>query len=195
MNNTKIELSDIVSNELYSKQRKEKRTEMIKLKKYRRIDVGPVISLYFENKETMIYQIQEMALTENINPEDLKNEIDAYNPLVPQGEELVATLMIEIDDVIRRKNFLARLGGIEQKVKIIIGKEIIYAKAEEDIDRTTADGKASSVHFLHFYFTQNLIKKFKTSDKIIQVGIDHEHYGHMAILSKNSLDALSKDFI
>ena len=133
---------------MYSKQRKEIRTEIIKLKKYRRIDVGPVISLYFENKETMIYQIQEMALTENIKPEDLKNEIDAYSPLVPQGEELVATLMIEIDDVIRRKNFLARLGGIEQKVKIIIGKEIIYAKAEEDLDRTTADGKASSVHFL-----------------------------------------------
>ena len=115
--------------------------------------------------------------------------------MVPQGEELVATLMIEIDDVIRRKNFLARLGGIEQKVKIIIGKENIYAKAEEDLDRTTADGKASSVHFLHFNFTQNLIKKFKTSGEIIQVGIDHEHYGHMAILSKNSVDALSKDFI
>jgi len=195
MKNTKIEFSDIVSNEVYSKQRKEIRTEIIKLKKYRRIDVGPVISLYFENKETMIYQIQEMALTENIKPEDLKNEIDAYSPLVPRGEELVATLMIEIDDVIRRKNFLARLGGIEQKVKIIIGKEIIYAKAEEDLDRTTADGKASSVHFLHFNFTQDLIKKFKSTDEIIQVGIEHDHYGHMAILSKNNLDALSKDFI
>ena len=115
--------------------------------------------------------------------------------MVPQGEELVATLMIEIDDVIRRKNFLARLGGIEQKVKIIIGKDIIYAKAEEDLDRTTADGKASSVHFLHFNFTQDLIKKFKSTDEIIQLGIEHDHYGHMAILSKNNLDALSKDFI
>ena len=165
MNTRDIKIEDIISNEDYGKQRKDRRKEMINFKKNRRIDVGPVVSLYFESRSTMVYQIQEMAFVEQISPEDMQLEIDSYNPLVPNGKELIATMMVEIDDPLRRKNFLARLGGIEEKVKITIGDTIIYAEAEKDLDRTTADGKASAVHFLHFTFDDNQIEKFKNSRK------------------------------
>ena len=190
----KISINDIISNEDYESERKTRRLKVIEIKKYRRIDVGPVVSMYFENRETMIYQIQEMALTENIVKDDIHKEITAYNPLVPDGKELIATMMIEIDDPIRRKNFLSRLGGIEKKVKFFIGEIEINAEAEEDIDRTTADGKASSVHFLHFNFTKELIEKFKSPNVMIKIGIEHEHYGHIAMLNKSNIETLSMDF-
>ena len=190
----KISINDIISNEDYASERKTRRLKVIEIKKYRRIDVGPVVSMYFENRETMIYQIQEMALTEKIAKDDLHKEMKAYNPLVPDGKELVATMMIEIDDSIRRKSFLSRLGGIETKVKFFIGEIEINAEAEEDIDRTTADGKASSVHFLHFKFTKELIEKFKSPNVMIKIGIEHEYYGHIAMLNKSNIEALSMDF-
>ena len=99
---------------------------MIEFKKFRRLDVGPVASLYFESRDTMIYQIQEMAYVEKITREELDEELASYNPLVPNGRELTATMMIEIDDPLRRKNFLSRLGGVEEKVKIVIGDIVIY---------------------------------------------------------------------
>ena len=173
----KISINDIISNEDYASERKTRRLKVIEIKKYRRIDVGPVVSMYFENRETMIYQIQEMALTEKIVKDDLYKEMKAYNPLVPDGKELVATMMIEIDDSIRRKSFLSRLGGIETKVKFFIG-EI----------------EASSVHFLNFKFTKELIEKFKNPNVMIKIGIEHEHYGHIAMLNKSNIETLSKDF-
>ncbi len=194
MNTRDIKIEDIISNEDYGKQRKDRRKEMINFKKNRRIDVGPVVSLYFESRSTMVYQIQEMAFVEQISPEDMQLEIDSYNPLVPNGKELIATMMVEIDDPLRRKNFLARLGGIEEKVKITIGDTIIYAEAEKDLDRTTADGKASAVHFLHFTFDDNQIEKFKNKSNNIHIGIEHESYGHLAIISDEIRDSLMKEF-
>jgi len=195
MSNRKIKIEDIISNEEYGKIRNFKRKEMIIFKKYRRLDIGPVVSLYFESRNTMIYQIQEMAYVENISRDELNTEINSYNPLVPNGKELTVTMMIEIDDPMRRKNFLSRLGGVEEKVKIIIGDKKIIAKAEKDIDRTTAEGKASAVHFLHFKFTDDLIAAFKDKDNIVQIGIDHDDYGHLSIVSDKVREKLVKEFI
>ena len=195
MNKRMISLDDIISNEEYGNIRSSKRKEMIELKKFRRLDIGPVASLYFESKETMIYQIQEMAFVEKITREELHEELLSYNPLVPNGRELTATMMIEIDDPLRRKNFLSRLGGVEEKVKIIIGENEIYADYEKDVDRTTSEGKASAVHFLHFKFTDQSVEAFKNINNIIQIGIDHEAYGHLSIVSDRVRYELAKEFI
>ena len=194
MNTRKIKLEDIISNEEYGKIRSAKRREMIEFKKYRRLDIGPVVSLYFESRDTMLYQIQEMAYVEKITRDELTDELISYNPLVPDGMELTATMMIEIDDPLRRKNFLSRLGGVEEKVKVLVGNEEIYADAEKDVDRTTAAGKASAVHFLHFKFTVNLVEAFKDKNNIIQIGIDHDAYGHLSIISDKVREELAKEF-
>jgi|SRR6056300_1618682 len=194
MNKRIISIDDIISNEEYGNIRSEKRREMIEFKKYRRLDIGPVASLYFESRDTMIYQIQEMAYVEKITRSELNEELASYNPLVPNGKELTATMMIEIDDPLRRKNFLSRLGGVEEKVKIIIGGSEIYADYEKDVDRTTGDGKASAVHFLHFKFDDELIKAFKDKNNIVQIGIDHEAYGHLSIVSDRVREELAKEF-
>ena len=194
MNNRNIKITDIISNEIYGKQRKNRRKEMIKFKKNRRLDIGPVVSLYFESRSTMLYQIQEMAYVEKISGEEVQLEIDSYNPLIPNGKELIATMMIEIDDPLRRKNFLSRLGGIEEKVKIIIGENIIYADAEKDLDRTTADGKASAVHFLHFTLDDHHIEKFKDKNNDIYLGIEHEAYGHLTIIDDETRESLAQEF-
>ncbi len=190
-----INSDDIISNEDYGHIRSVKRKEMIELKKYRRLDIGPVASIYFESRDTMIYQIQEMAYVEKITRSELHEELASYNPLVPNGKELTATMMIEIDDPLRRKNFLSRLGGIEEKVKIKIAEHEIYADYEKDVDRTTADGKASAVHFLHFKFNDELIEAFKDKNNTVQIGIDHEAYGHLSIVSDRAREELAKDFI
>ena len=195
MNKRIISLDDIISNEEYGNIRSSKRREMIEFKKFRRLDVGPVASLYFESRDTMIYQIQEMAYVEKITREELDEELASYNPLVPNGRELTATMMIEIDDPLRRKNFLSRLGGVEEKVKIVIGDIEIYADSEKDVDRTTSEGKASAVHFLHFKFNDDLVEAFKNKENIIQIGIDHEAYGHLSIVSDRVREELAKEFI
>lgn len=195
MNKRIISLDDIISNEEYGNIRSSKRREMIEFKKFRRIDVGPVASLYFESRDTMIYQIQEMAYVEKITREELDEELASYNPLVPNGRELTATMMIEIDDPLRRKIFLSRLGGVEEKVKIVIGDIEIYADYEKDVDRTTSEGKASAVHFLHFKFNDELVEAFNNKENIIQIGIDHEAYGHLSIVSDRVREELAKEFI
>ena len=195
MNKRIISLDDIISNEEYGNIRSSKRREMIEFKKFRRLDVGPVASLYFESRDTMIYQIQEMAYVEKITREELDEELASYNPLVPNGRELTATMMIEIDDPLRRKNFLSRLGGVEEKVKIVIGDIEIYADYEKDVDRTTNEGKASAVHFLHFKFNDELVEAFNNKENIIQIGIDHEAYGHLSIVSDRVREELAKEFI
>ena len=195
MNKRIISLDDIISNEEYGNIRSSKRREMIEFKKFRRLDVGPVASLYFESRDTMIYQIQEMAYVEKITREELDEELASYNPLVPNGRELTATMMIEIDDPLRRKNFLSRLGGVEEKFKIVIGDIEIYADYEKDVDRTTSEGKASAVHFLHFKFNDELVEAFKNKENIIQIGIDHEAYGHLSIVSDRVREELAKEFI
>ena len=143
----------------------------------------------------MLGQIQEMLYIEKGGDSQLKDEMDAYNPLIPKGKELVATLMFEIDNPISRADFLSKVGGIEKKVYIKIAEEKIIATPETDVDRTSSEGKASSVQFVRFNFTEKKIEKFRNLNNEIIVGIDHTLYNHMTAISKNTKIALIKDFI
>jgi hypothetical protein len=139
-------------------------------------------------------QVHEMLFVERGGEEQIDDELDAYNPLIPQGSELVATLMFEIDDRTRRHRVLGELGGVEETVEIRLGDERIKAQAETDVDRSTADGKASSVHFLHFPFTADQVRRFRDSGTEVVVAITHPKYAHMAIMPENVRQALSEDF-
>jgi Protein of unknown function (DUF3501) len=188
----KITPFDILSDQDYSQKRKQLRSEAIALKKPRRIEVGPFATFYFENYYTMWLQVMEMLRIEKGGAEQVTGELEAYNPLIPQGDELIATLMLEIEDADRRNATLLILGGIEETVFMEVGGTRIAATPTEYDDRTTADGKTSSVHWLRFKFTPDLIARFK-SDRVV-LGIAHKHYGHMAVLSEETRAALAKDF-
>ena len=142
----------------------------------------------------MLAQVQEMLYIEKGGDEQLKDELIAYNPLVPNGKELVATLMFEIDNPVSRAAFLGKVGGIEEKVFIKIDGEVIKAIPEVDVDRTSADGKASSVQFVHFNLNDEQIKKFKSEGADVEIGMDHKEYSHTTKLSVESLRSLSADF-
>ena len=190
-----VKKTDLMPTEEYSKSRKEYRKKLLELKKNRRIALGPYATFYFESYETMLGQIQEMLHIEKGGDAQLKDELRAYNPLVPQGKELVATLMFEIDNPILRADFLEKVGGIENKVYMKIDEEKVIATPETDVDRTSAEGKASSVQFTHFKFTDDQIKKFKDLNNLVTIGIDHHLYNHMTKISGNNRNALIKDFI
>ena len=186
--------NDIIPLEQYSKNRKQLRKEIIEFKKNRRISLGPYATFYFECYETMLAQIQEMLYIEKGGSNQLKDELNAYNPLIPNGRELVATLMFEIDNALTRVEFLNRIGGIEEKVFIKINSETINSTPEKDVDRTSSQGKASSVQFIHFNFTKKQIEKFKNLDNVVILGIDHHVYNHMTKISELTRRALIKDF-
>ena len=139
-------------------------------------------------------QIQEMLHIEKGGDEQLKDELIAYNPLIPKGKELVATLMFEIDNPLSRAEFLNKVGGIEENVFLKIGGEKIKSIPEQDVDRTSAAGKASSVQFIHFKFTDEQIKQFKDLSNEIIIGVDHEMYAHTVKLAENNKKALALDF-
>jgi len=186
--------ADIIPLEQYSKDRKQLRKEIIELKKNRRISLGPYATFYFECYETMLAQIQEMLYVEKGGSDQLKDELSAYNPLIPKGKELIATLMFEIDNTLSRTEFLNKVGGIEKKVFIKINGETINAIPEKDIDRTSSEGKASSVQFIHFNFTDEQIIKFKNLDNEVILGIDHNLYDHTTKISEHIRKTLIKDF-
>jgi hypothetical protein len=193
--NRTVEKGDLIASDEYAKNRKQLRKELIEFKKNRRIPVGPYATFYFESFETILGQIQEMLHIEKGGEKQLKDELNAYNPLIPKGKELVATLMFEIDDPTLRADFLGKVGGIEEKVYIKIADEKIKAVAETDVDRTSAEGKASSVQFVHFNFSKEQIKKFKDLNTEVIITIDHTLYNHTAKISKDTKIALIKDFI
>ena len=166
----------------------------MRLKRDRRLDVGPYATFYFENYLTLWRQVHEMLYIERGGEEQIADELAAYNPLIPQGQELVATLMFEIDDRARRQRILGGLGGIEQTISARIGKEHIRAVAEHDVPRSDAHGKASSVHFLHFPFTATQIRAFRASGGEVAIGISHPNYTHMAIIPERVRQALAGDF-
>jgi hypothetical protein len=188
----KITSSDILSDRDYAARRKELRSEAIALKKHRRVEVGPFATFYFENYQTMWLQVQEMLRIEKGGAEQLTGELEAYNPLIPQGGELIATVMLEIEDANRRNATLLTLGGIEETVFMEIGGTRINATPTEYDDRTTADGKTSSVHWLRFKLTPELIARFR--DEPVILGVGHRNYGHMAVLSGDTRAALAQDF-
>ena len=185
---------DIMPLDVYTSQRKELRKKIIDFKKNRRIHLGPYATFYFESFETMLAQVHEMLYIEKGGDEQLKDDLTAYNPLVPNGKELTATLMFEIDNPVSRASFLGKVGGIEEKVFMRIDKELIKAVPEEDVDRTSAEGKVSSVQFIHFKFTDNQIEKFKSNLSIIEIGISHNEYSHSTKLNEQIIKSLSADF-
>jgi hypothetical protein len=185
---------DIIPLDVYTKNRKELRKNIVNFKKDRRIAIGPYATFYFESYETMLAQVQEMLYIEKGGDEQLKDELTAYNPLIPNGKELIATLMFEIDNPVSRVTFLNKVGGIEKKVFIKVDGEPIKATPEEDIDRTSARGKASSVQFIHFKFNDEQIQKFKSDSVEVEIGIDHKEYSHTTKLSTANISSLSADF-
>jgi len=189
-----IEKQDLIPLDIYTKNRKQIRKDIVEFKKDRRIALGPYATFYFESFETMLAQVQEMLYIEKGGDEQLKDELTAYNPLVPNGKELTATLMFEIDNPVSRAAFLGKVGGIEEKVFMKIDDAVIKAEPEEDVDRTSAEGKASSVQFIHFKLNDEQIEKFKSDGVEVEIGIDHKEYSHTTKLSLANLSSLSADF-
>ena len=189
-----IHKNDIMPLDIYTKQRRELRKNIVEFKKYRRISLGPYATFYFESYETMLAQVQEMLYIEKGGDNQLKDELEAYNPLIPNGKELTATLMFEIDNPVSRAAFLSKVGGIEKKVFMKIDGDVIKALAEEDVDRTSADGKASSVQFIHFKFNDAQIQKFKSGSLLIELGIEHKEYSHTTKLTNENIESLAADF-
>jgi Protein of unknown function (DUF3501) len=165
----------------YAKKRDAMRTEIVRKKKNRRLEVGPCATFYFECYETMLQQVQEMLHIEKGGESQI-------------ADELVATVMFEIDDPIRRARVLGRLGGVEDTMFIKLGEDKIKGVAEQDQDRTTAEGKASSVQFVHFRFTREQIAKFRMPGQMIVVGMEHENYAHMAVMPDAMRGELAGDF-
>ena len=190
-----IEKEDLLPSDVYAKSRKQIRKDLVEFKKDRRIALGPYATFYFESFETMVAQVQEMLHIEKGGDEQLKDELIAYNPLVPDGKELIATLMFEIDNPISRSVFLGKVGGIENNIFMKIDNEFIKAASEEDVDRTSAEGKASSVQFIHFKLNDDQINKFKSKSLNIELGIDHKEYSHTTKLTEDNVKSLLADFI
>ena len=190
-----IEKEDLIPANIYSESRKQIRKDLVEFKKNRRIALGPYATFYFESFETMLAQVQEMLYIEKGGDEQLKDELIAYNPLVPNGKELTATLMFEIDNPVSRAAFLGKVGGIEEKIFMKIDNENIIAVPEHDVDRTSNEGKASSVQFIHFKLNDNQIEKFKSGNSSIEIGINHNEYSHATKLTKDNVSSLSADFI
>ena len=186
--------ADILPLDEYVKIRRERRREITELKRQRRVEIGPFATFYFENFATMWQQVQEMLYIEKGGEAQIGDELRAYNPLIPNGRELVATVLFEIDDPVRRKTLLARLGGIEDTAFIRVGEETMTGVSEADIDRTSAEGKASAVQFIHFPFTTNQIAKFRAPGAQIIVGFTHQAYGHMVVMPESVRAALADDF-
>ncbi len=191
---TEITRADILPLEEFAKIRKEKRQALVGIKKNRRIEVGPVATFYFENYDTMWWQIHEMLFIEKGGEDQIPDELSAYNPLIPKGRELVCTIMFEVDEPVRRANFLAKLGGVEDTVFLEFAGESVAGVPEADLDRTSAEGKASSVQFIHFPFTDAQVAKFREKGTQVVIGFRHPQYAHMAIMPETVREALATDF-
>ena len=189
-----ITVEDIMDLGTYETIRAEKRQENIVRKRFRRLSVGPYVTVHFENWDTMWWQVQEMLRVEKGGEEQLKDELAAYNPMIPKGSELTCTLMFEIDDPGTRGRVLGQLGGVENHISISIGGEKIAAVPEGDVERSRPDGKASSVHFLHFPFSSAEIAAWKDGRGQTMFHIDHPHYGHIAIIGEEMRRELARDF-
>jgi Protein of unknown function (DUF3501) len=191
----KITPADLLPIQEYDFRRKTLKANLIPVKKRRRIEVGPFATFYFENYATMWLQVQEMLRIEKGGEEQIAGELEAYNPLIPQGDELIATMMLEIEDANRRNAVLLTLGGIEETVFMEVGGDYVRATPTEYDDRTTADGKTSSVHWLRFKLTADQIARFRNDSERVVLGLSHPNYGHMAVLTAEARTALAKDFI
>jgi len=191
--NVKLTREDLWSLEDYAEQRDAFRTEVIDHKKHRQVRLGAHATLYFEDRMTMKYQIQEMLRVEKIfTRAEIEEELAAYNPLIPDGTNWKATFMIEYPDVEERRAALARMPGIEHKVWVQIGDGgKIYAIANEDLDRSTED-KAAAVHFMRFELDSTSIAAAKGGAPIT-MGIDHEALAYRVTVDSDTAVSLTRD--
>jgi len=190
----RITPADIIGYEKYATERAQFRKSIIPVKKNRRVEIGPFATFYFENYDTMWLQVQEMLYIEKGGEEQMQGELEVYNPLIPQGNELIATLMLEIEDVKRRERELYRLAGIEESAFIELNQERFPGVPAEYDERTTPDGKTSSVHWVRFKFIPEQIAKFKDPSVEAVLGIAHPAYSHMAVLMPDIRRELARDF-
>ena len=190
----RLSRADILPLDEYIKVRRERRRQITELKRHRRLEVGPFATFYFENFDTMWQQVQEMLYIEKGGEAQIADELAAYNPLIPQGSELSATVMFEIDDAKRRETTLSRLGGIENCAFIEIAGERIRGEPDPSRENTSPEGKASSVQFIRFPFNRAQIAAFKQPGGRVLVGFDHPNYGHMAVMPEPVRAALAEDF-
>ncbi|MGE4218211.1 MAG: DUF3501 family protein [Alphaproteobacteria bacterium] len=191
---TEITRADVLPMAEYASVRKTKRRELVEIKKRRRVEIGPVATAYFESFDTMWWQIHEMLYIERGGEDQIEGELSAYNPLIPKGNELVCTVMFEIEDPVRRKVLLGRLGGVEETMFLEVGGRTIKGVPEADADRTDEDGKASSVQFVHFPFPSDAIAAFRIPGARVALGFTHPEYGHIAVMPEAVRAALAEDF-
>ncbi len=172
----KLTREDLFTLEQYAEKRPEFRAEVLQHKKVRKVLIGDHLTLYFENRLTMQYQIQEMLRIEKIFESDgIQEELDAYNPLIPDGSNLKATVMVEYEDVEERRQALSQLVGIEDHVWLqVTGHDKVYAISDEDLERSDSD-KTSSVHFSRWEFTAAMADDLR-SGAALSIGCDHENY-------------------
>jgi hypothetical protein len=186
--------ADILEMADYGRLRRQKRAEIVEIKKSRRLGIGPFATLYFENYATMWLQVHEMLFIEKGGEEQIAGELDAYNPLIPQKNEIVATLMFEVEEPERRGRELARLGGVEGTLSLRIGAERVPATIIGDEERTRDDGKTSAVHFFRFSLTEAQAWAFRDEATETMFAIGHPNYGHLAIVPPEVRRALAADF-
>lgn len=174
----KLERKDLLSLEEYSQKRGEIRQQIIAHKRARTLHIGPNLTLLFEDRETMRYQVQEMLRAERIfEAAGIQDELDAYNPLIPDGSNWKATMLIEFGEAEERREALAKLIGIEDRVWLRVhGHAQVFPIADEDLERETAE-KTSSVHFLRFELTAGMVKALKEGE-LLDAGVDHPEYSH-----------------
>ena len=188
----KLTRADLYALERYHELRAEFRSRVLAHKRLRQVPIGPNATLYFEDRLTIQYQVQEMLRVERIfEAEAIEEELAAYNPLIPDGANLKATFMLEFEDPDERRRMLGMLGGIEDRVWMEVGGERAYAVADEDLDRTTHD-KTSAVHFLRFELPAGLCGALGEG-ATMRFGIEHDEYRHDCVLSKESRAALVAD--
>jgi hypothetical protein len=189
----RITPADLVPDAVFAGERKARRAALLPQKRLRRVALGPWCTVIFESFETMLFQVQEMLLIEKGGEGQVADELAAYNPLIPQGAELVATVMFEIDDPARRARILAELGDVEDHFFLRVGERRIAGDQDGDVERTREDGKTSSVHFLHFPLTPDAVASFRDPASEALIGCDHPRYAHLAVLSDETRQELAKD--
>jgi hypothetical protein len=189
-----ITRDDILPMPDYAQVRDVRRRQIAESKKLRRVHVGPDLTFYFESFDTMLHQVHEMLAVEKGGEAQIEDELRAYNPLIPQGRDLVCTMMIEIEDPARRERVLRELGGIERKISFQIGGEPVPAVPEDDVQRTTAEGKTSSVHFLKFHFSDAQVEAFRAPGARVLLCVEHPKYDHIAAVPDPVRAVLAQDF-
>lgn len=189
-----ITADDILAPEQYELIRRDKKQEAIARKKLTRMSVGPNATVLFENWDSMWLQIHEMLRIEKGGEGQLADELTAYDPMVPKGSELTATVLFEIEDPVRRDAFLRTIGGVEDHISIQVGGHVVRARPEGDVERTReSDGKASAVHFFHFDFTPEAMAAWNDPSVTAMVVIDHPNYGHAALVSREAREFLARE--